>query len=205
MRYAANLDIIIGKTNFLVCTTSPFVSKPGRVPLEDHRQISPVPVPHALQATVHDLLINSQRLNRQNRNSTLAKVFSPGSNCFMLGHPGYGQLGKVLPPSIAAQEGEVHVELEMIHELDDEETKRKILNGAASRYFTDLIVATSLGISSHVVHRLAGSIPMMITFNADWNDHGHIDQSRQLQRNVGIQWKSETHHFETVEFVQKDR
>ena len=209
MRYISRWGVDIGKTQILVYTT-PIIGRKyvytqsGRVTLE--KQWSQIPVPFALQATVQDLLVN-ESLGRQNQYSTLAEVFPPGSNCFMLGQPGYGQFGKVLP-SNAAQKGKVRVELESIHEQDDEETKRKILNGGSSRYMPGYSVAQRLGINSHLLARVTGTVFLQVTPSAEEqerldNRSGDRPARRQKKLNVGLGLKYNRTNEEVIGYSKR--
>ena len=208
-RYATRWGVDIGETKTLVYTT-PIIGRKyvytqaGRVTLE--KQWSPIPVPYALQATVQDLLVNDS-LGRQNQYSTLAEVFPQGSSCFMLGQPGYGLLGKVLP-SNAPQKGKVRIELENIHDPDDEEIKNRILNSATTRYMPGFAAAQRLGINGHLLARVTGTIFLQMTPSAEEqekldNRSGDRPTRRPKKLNVGLGLKFNKSNEEVIGYSKK--
>lgn len=166
----------------------------GRVTLE--KQWSTIPTAYAYQATVKD--INVKELHG-NQYLTLSEVFPTDSACFMLGDPGYGLQGRVLSADKKSK-GKVRIEFENIHESDSEELKKRWLS-TATYYVPGFTVAQRVGINTHLVSRITGTI--FLYLSPPENDK-NSDRARKPRKvNVGLNLKFNKHNEEIPGWSRK--
>jgi len=122
-----------------------------RITLE--KQWTNISEPYALQAIVKDIMVEDKQHKTY---STVEEMFPPGTTAFMLGQPHYGAQGQVkkIDPE---HKGRIQLHFEVGDEPDLTEVMSK-QSKVAERYEPGFRAAQKLGMSSHLMARLTGSI-----------------------------------------------
>ena len=109
--------------------------------------------PFALQTTRKDILVHDPSFTQYR---TLGELFPIGSTCFMLGYPEYGCQGEVLQ---VATEHRGRIQLNFIAPMEVDLTPViKMKNKLSDQYYQGYKAAQQLGISSHILARITGSV-----------------------------------------------
>ncbi|KAL4221730.1 5'-3' exoribonuclease 1 [Mactra antiquata] len=154
-RYKDRLGIVIGSTDIILkclpMTGRKYIfTAHGRVTMD--KQFGTLPVAYALQATVKDIAVHDPGFCQF---KTLKEFLPDGTAVFMLGWPHYGCQGEVIETDM--DNGRVRVNLTIF----EEPNLSGLMNNQqayADRYVAGFIVAQKIGISSHLVSRLTGTI-----------------------------------------------
>ncbi|KAJ9598748.1 hypothetical protein L9F63_026718, partial [Diploptera punctata] len=156
-QYNNRMGVQIGETNILVHAT-PLTGRKyvfgamGRITLE--KQWLDTPVAYALQTTVRDIAVNDKSFQQF---KTLNEIFPPKSICFMLGHPHYAALGEVVDGGNTVKSGRVKVSMSVTPEPDLEGIRKQHQDNLV-QYMPGNVAAQRLGVSSHLVSRVTGTI-----------------------------------------------
>nr|XP_018918254.1 PREDICTED: 5'-3' exoribonuclease 1 [Bemisia tabaci] len=111
----------------------------------------------------------------------LDEVFKPDSDCFMLGHPHYGSIGKVVEVS---KTGRVRIEVRVMGEPNFEIPLRNSVN-VLNAYMKPHQAASRLGISPHLLSRITGTI--FATKPSSEEDDGSL--RKEIKVNIGLNLK----------------
>ncbi|XP_063418054.1 5'-3' exoribonuclease 1-like isoform X2 [Mytilus trossulus] len=156
MRYHDRQGVDVGPTFFLV-KALPVNGKKyvcgahGTIILE--KQFAFLPIPFVLQATCKDIAVHDPTYQAY---STLSELFPTKQSVFMMGSPHYGCQGEVLE----VDEGEsprVRIHVSIPDEPDYNRIEAHPEN-FQQRYFPGYNLAQRLGINSHFLSRITGSI-----------------------------------------------
>ncbi|KAF7400707.1 hypothetical protein HZH66_005891 [Vespula vulgaris] len=158
--YKNRFGIDVGKTNVLVHAQPLIGSKyifaaQGKLSLE--KQWQEVPTFYAYQTIVKDIstyCINSLLYK------TIDEIFVPGNNCFMLGHPHYGAMGEVIGSKTSINSGRIKIYVKVVIEPDLTVVKQAYTESKI-QYIYGSTAAQRLGISSHLLSRITGTIYIM--------------------------------------------
>ncbi len=147
----------------------------GRITLE--KQWSRTRQAFALHTTRKDILVHDPSFTQYR---TLPELFPAESVCFMLGNPNYGCQGEVIQVA-AAHKGRIQLKFTEVAEPDLRPVM-KARHDLSVKYLPGFRAAQSLGISSHVLSRITGSIFI--------NKSPRLtDADRQARVNVGLNLK----------------
>ncbi len=180
----------------------------GRITLE--KQWSRTRQAFALHTTRKDILVHDPSFTQYR---TLGELFPPNSTCFMLGHPNYGCQGEVVQVGggnvtrvfMPCTMGHVCLKVSAAHRgrvqlrfLEDPEPDlRSVIRARgdlSNRYMPGFRLAQALGISSHVLSRITGSIFINKSPKA-------TDPDRQARVNVGLNLKVRDQRQATSSFL----
>ncbi|XP_022244143.1 5'-3' exoribonuclease 1-like, partial [Limulus polyphemus] len=125
----------------------------GMVTLE--KQWSPVASAFPLQCIVKNLEVQAQNFNQF---TSVEEMFTPGTLCFMLGHPHYGCMGEVIETNLVRDKGRIRIKFSISQEPDLKNVIRNKKNLMTDHYMTGFQVAQKLGISSHMLSRMTGTV-----------------------------------------------
>ncbi|XP_043669186.1 5'-3' exoribonuclease 1 isoform X2 [Vespula pensylvanica] len=158
--YKNRFGIDVGKTNILVHAQPLIGSKyifaaQGKLSLE--KQWQEVPTFYAYQTIVKD--ISTYCINPL-LYKTIDEIFVPGNNCFMLGHPHYGAMGEVISSKTSINSGRIKIYVKVVIEPDLTMVKQAYAESKI-QYIYGSTAAQRLGISSHLLSRITGTIYIM--------------------------------------------
>ncbi|KAF7403530.1 hypothetical protein HZH68_006324 [Vespula germanica] len=158
--YKNRFGIDVGKTNILVHAQPLIGSKyifaaQGKLSLE--KQWQEVPTFYAYQTIVKD--ISTYCINAL-LYKTIDEIFVPGNNCFMLGHPHYGAMGEVIGSKTSINSGRIKIYVKVVIEPDLTVVKQAYAESKI-QYIYGSTAAQRLGISSHLLSRITGTIYIM--------------------------------------------
>ncbi|XP_047351100.1 5'-3' exoribonuclease 1 isoform X1 [Vespa velutina] len=158
--YKNRFGIDVGKTNILIHAQPLIGSKyifaaQGKLSVE--KQWQEMPTFYAYQTIVKD--ISTYCVNPL-LYKTIDEIFVPGSNCFMLGHPHYGAMGEVIGPKINMNSGRIKIYVKVVTEPDLAVVKQAYTESKI-QYIYGSTAAQRLGISSHLLSRITGTIYIM--------------------------------------------
>ncbi len=125
---------------------------------------------------------------------TLPELFPAGSTCFMLGQPNYGCRGQVLQVS-PEHRGRVQLSFTEAPEPDLRPVVRA-KNDLSVKYLPGFRIAQSLGVSSHVLSRVTGSIFIN-------KSPRETDADRQARVNVGLNLKFNKKNEEVCGYTRR--
>ncbi|KAG0722266.1 5'-3' exoribonuclease 1 [Chionoecetes opilio] len=123
----------------------------GKMTLE--KTWSKVVQPYALQTLVKDISVYNPGYKMH---LTPQEYFPPRTKVFMLGQPHYGSMGEVIEID-PAHNGRIRLAMTVLQEPDLQVVSRR-QNQLEDRYMTGYNAAQRLGISSHLLSRLTGTI-----------------------------------------------
>ncbi|XP_046595171.1 5'-3' exoribonuclease 1 isoform X1 [Neodiprion lecontei] len=191
--YMNRLGIDVGETDVLVhaclMTGRRYIfGTQGKLSLE--KQWSDVPSAFALQATVGDIAVHDSSFVQY---KNIGEVFTPKSICFMLGHPHYGAMGEVSEGGTSTKTGRVKLAM-WITEEPNLDLLKQSQSDAKSRYMHGSIAAQRLGINSHLLSRITGSIYVM---------QGPREQLENPKRNLGLNLKFNKKNQEVPGYTKK--
>ncbi|XP_011642826.1 5'-3' exoribonuclease 1 [Pogonomyrmex barbatus] len=155
--YMSRLGIDIGETDVLLYVRLFLGNKyifgsQGKVTIE--KQWNDYPAVYAYQTIVKDLFVYREKLPVY---ETMHDIFIPGSFCFMLGHPYYGAMGEVIQNKDSSKSRRIKISIKAIREPAFEFIKQAYAQ-QKTRYMHGSIAAQRLGISSHLLSRITGTI-----------------------------------------------
>ncbi|XP_015607830.1 5'-3' exoribonuclease 1 isoform X2 [Cephus cinctus] len=158
--YKMRMGIEIGETQLLVYAC-PIIGRryvfgsQGKMTLE--KQWSEYPLAYAYQCIVKDIQVFNPSFVQF---TNVKDIFTPKSICIMLGHPHYGAMGEVIEPGMDLKTGRVKVAMAIEQEPDLNDC-RKSWAESKLRYMVGSVAAQRLGISSHLLSRITGTIYVM--------------------------------------------
>ncbi|XP_012251889.2 5'-3' exoribonuclease 1 isoform X2 [Athalia rosae] len=191
--YMSRLGVEIGETEILVyaclMTGRRYIfGNQGKISLE--KQWAEVPSVFPLQATVRDIAVYDPSFVQY---KNISEVFTPKSICFMLGHPHYGAMGEVVEGGANIKTGRVKLAMWITSE-PNLDAVRQGQSGSKSRYMHGSIAAQKLGISSHLLSRITGSIYVL---------QGPREQMEHTKRNLGLNLKFNKKNEEVPGYTKK--
>ncbi|KAK0177026.1 hypothetical protein PV328_001116 [Microctonus aethiopoides] len=160
----------------------------GRLSLE--KEWSNYPVSYAYQSIVKNIQVEDEGFIVH---KNVADIYVPRSFCFMLGHPHYGALGEVIAPGMNIKTGRVKVAMRFIPDPNFESLKRE-QSESRMQYMHGSIAAQRLGISSHLLSRITGSIFVLTNTT---------EQSERKQQNIGLNLKFNKKNEELPGYTKK--
>ncbi|KAK0166620.1 hypothetical protein PV327_004112 [Microctonus hyperodae] len=160
----------------------------GRLSLE--KEWSNYPVSYAYQSIVRNIQVEDEGFIVH---KNVADIYVPKSVCFMLGHPHYGAIGEVIAPGMNIKTGRVKVAMKFIPDPNFESLKRE-QSESRMQYMHGSIAAQRLGISSHLLSRITGSIFVLPRTN---------EQSERKQQNIGLNLKFNKKNEELPGYTKK--
>ncbi|XP_014469638.1 PREDICTED: 5'-3' exoribonuclease 1 isoform X2 [Dinoponera quadriceps] len=192
--YLSRLGISIGHTDVLIYAR-PFLGNKyifgaqGKLTLE--KQWAKSPVPYVYQTVVMDIPIyyKSPPVYK-----SMHEIFVPGNICFMLGYPYYGAMGQVLPNKMddtKLRRVQISVTIAKEPSLD---TIKQTHAQQKTRYMHGSIAAQRLGISSHLLSRITGTIYVVRASN-------ELDITKH---NVGLNLKFNKKNEEVPGYTKKE-
>ncbi|KAG7212279.1 hypothetical protein KM043_012607 [Ampulex compressa] len=192
--YNNRLGIDIGETEIIVYVKTLVgikytLESQGKVTFEKEWQ--GVPVPYAYQTIVKDITSFSVDTLKYNN---INEVFTPGSICFMLGHPHYASMGEVLEPSVNEETGSIRISIKITPELSLEKIK-KCQAKLKIPYMHGSIAAQRLGISSYFLSKITGVI---------YVTQSSADQKEISKFNIGLNLKFTKKNKETFGYTRKE-
>ncbi|XP_029664328.1 5'-3' exoribonuclease 1 isoform X1 [Formica exsecta] len=155
--HMSRLGIDIGDTNVLFYARTYLGNKyifgvQGKVTIE--KQWSDFPTAYAYQTVVKNISVYSKKLPVY---KTMHDIFVPGTFCFMLGHPYYGAMGEVMQYKDHPKPRRIKISIKITKEPTFEVIKQAYAQ-QRTRYMHGSIAAQRLGISSHLLSRITGTI-----------------------------------------------
>lgn len=193
-RYKTRWGVEIGPTHVLLLaspmTGRKYVCGPkGKITLE--KQWSRISHPYALQTTRKDILVHDPSFAQYR---TLDQLYPEGASCFMLGQPNYGCQGEVLQVS-KEHKGRVQIKFVEPQEVNLGPVFR-IKDELSVRYYPGFRAAQMLGVSSHLLSRITGTI-----FICKSPKGAESDRASRI--NVGLNLKLNKKNEEVAGFTQK--
>lgn len=189
--YKNRYGIEIGDTDMLIHARPIngrryILTSQGRLSLE--KEWSDYPAIYAYQAIVHNIDVE---LGGFVAHKNINDIYTPKSVCFMLGHPHYGAMGEVTDTGINAKTGRVKVAMQFAPEPSFEALARE-QKESRMQYMHGSIAAQRLGITSHLLSRITGSIFVMVS-----------DPSERKQQNIGLNLKFSKKNEELPGYTRK--
>lgn len=193
-RYKTRWGVEIGPTHVLLMaspmTGRKYVCGPkGKITLE--KQWSRISQPFALQTTRKDILVHDPSFAQYR---TLDQLYPEGASCFMLGQPNYGCQGEVLQVS-KEHKGRVQIKFVEPQEVNLGPVFR-VKDELSVRYYPGFRAAQMLGVSSHLLSRITGTI-----FISKSPKGAESDRASRI--NVGLNLKLNKKNEEVAGFTQK--
>ena len=180
-KYKYRWGVVVGETRIIVyacvMTGRKYIcGSKGKITLE--KQWAKLPQPYALQTTRKDILVHDQSFTQFR---TLGELFPDGSTCFLLGNQAqYGCQGTVNQIS-KEHKGRIH--LTFIEPKEVDLTKiQKDQKELSTQYFPGYRASQQLGVSSHLLSRITGSIFIQ-------KGPREADSERANRVNVGLNLK----------------
>ncbi|XP_044577629.1 5'-3' exoribonuclease 1 isoform X2 [Cotesia glomerata] len=196
LSYKSRFGIDIGQTSMLIhaCPISGrryILSNQGRLSLE--KEWSSHPFCYAYQTIVRDIEVEQEGFITH---KNISDIYVPKSICFMLGHPHYGAMGDVIPPGINTKTGRVKVAMKFSPEPDFRELREE-QSQLRMQYMYGSIAAQRLGISSHLLSRITGSIFVLPERTAEQST------PERKQQNIGLNLKFNKKNEELPGYTKK--
>ncbi|XP_064610977.1 5'-3' exoribonuclease 1-like [Liolophura sinensis] len=193
-QYYEKRGIEVGRTSILlkalpvmgrkyVCTNY------GQVTLE--KQWATWPVAFALQACVKNISVHDPSYTQF---TSLEELYAPSTPVFMLGFPHYGCQGEVLDVD-SKMDGRIRVSVTILQEPN----LQKICDREQSlsmQYLPGFHLAQRIGVSSHLLSRITGSI-----FMARGSQDTHKEEDHKV--NIGLNLKFNKRNEEVPGFTKK--
>jgi len=164
-------------------------SDKSRITLE--KQWHNISQPYALQAIVKDILVEDKQFRMY---STVEELFPPNTTAFMLGQPHYGAQGQVIKID-PEHKGRIQLRFEVGTEPDLTDVMDK-QDRLSERYEPGFRAAQKLGMSSHVMARVTGTI--FIVRGAREQQSDSVSKS-----NIGLNLKFNKKSEEVCGFTKK--
>lgn len=190
--HMSRLGIDIGDTDVLLYTRSFLGNKyvfnvQGKVTIE--KQWNEYPTAYAYQTVVKDISVYSKKLPVY---ETMHDIFIPGAFCFMLGHPYYGAMGEVMQNKDLSKSRRIKISIKAIKEPSFEALKQTYAQ-QKTRYMHGSIAAQRLGISSHLLSRITGTIYVIQASKEELTKH-----------NLGLNLKFNKRNEEVPGYTRKE-
>ncbi|XP_072761689.1 5'-3' exoribonuclease 1 isoform X2 [Anoplolepis gracilipes] len=163
--HMSRLGIDIGDTDVLLYVRTYLGNKyifDGQGKVTMAKQWSDFPTAYAYQTVVKDISVYSKKLPVY---KTMHDIFIPGTFCFMLGHPYYGAMGEVMQHK-DPKARRIKISIKTIKEPTFEAVKQAYTQ-QRTRYMHGSIAAQRLGISSHLLSRITGTIYVIQTLKEE--------------------------------------
>jgi len=161
----------------------------SRITLE--KQWHNISQPYALQAIVKDILVEDKQFRMY---TTVEELFPPNTTAFMLGQPHYGAQGQVIKID-PEHKGRIQLRFEVGPEPDLTKVMEK-QDRMTERYEPGFRAAQKLGMSSHVMARVTGTI--FIVRGAREQQSDSVSKS-----NIGLNLKFNKKSEEVCGFTKK--
>ncbi|XP_016845549.1 5'-3' exoribonuclease 1 isoform X1 [Nasonia vitripennis] len=193
--YKTRLGIDVGNIEILI-HAAPIMgrqyvySAQGKMTLE--KQWSDVPQAYAYQVVLKDISIHNHDFIQF---TSITDVFKPKSVCFMLGHPHYGAMGEVTEGGVDLKSSRVKVAMRVTSEPNFDRV-RQLQADTRMRYMPGNIAAQRLGISSHLLSRITGTVFVI-------NGEG-VDPAHASKYNLGLNLKFNKKNEEVPGYTKKD-
>ncbi|KYM94136.1 PREDICTED: 5'-3' exoribonuclease 1 [Cyphomyrmex costatus] len=190
--HMSRLGIDIGDTKVLLYARSFLGNKHvfgvyGKVTVE--KQWNDYVAAHAYQTVVKDISVYSKTLPVY---ETMHDIFIPGTFCFMLGHPYYGAMGEVVQNKEDCKSRRIKISIKAIKEPTFD-TIRQAYGQQKARYMLGGVAAQRLGISSHLLSRITGTIYVIESSTIDVTKH-----------NLGLNLKFSKRNEEVPGYTKKE-
>nr|XP_033337296.1 5'-3' exoribonuclease 1 [Megalopta genalis] len=193
--HKSRLGIDVGEIKILVHARLMMGSKyifnrHGKLHFE--KQWSDTLTAYAYQTVVQDLSVHNFNVTLYR---TVEDIFMPGTVCFLIGHPHYGAMGTVIEPAVSKKLGKVNVSVNVSSEPSLEamkQTHQKL----RTKYMQGNSIAQRLGISSHLLSRITGTIYVKPTSN-------NFSQE-VIKHNIGLNLKFNRKNEEIVGYTRKE-
>ncbi|XP_076630209.1 5'-3' exoribonuclease pacman [Colletes latitarsis] len=193
--YKVSLGIEVGETNILIHARPMVGSKyicNNRGEVRFEKQWSESQIAYAYQVIVKNIPVFSHHsLSYKN----VDDIFVPGSICFMLGHPHYGGMGKVVESAICKKSARIRISVAVTPEPSLEAIKQ-LQQQHKTQYMRGSIAAQRLGISAHLLSRITGSIYVKQT-----SDEFHLEEAKY---NIGLNLKFNKKNEEVPGYTRKE-
>ncbi|KZC09221.1 5'-3' exoribonuclease 1 [Dufourea novaeangliae] len=194
--YKGTMGVDIGDTKILVDARPLIGSKyifgsHGKLYFE--KQWSDSQITYAYQMIVKDIATHCFSAATY---KTVEEIFVPESVCFMLGHPHYGAMGKVIESEIFKKSGRIRVSVHVSAEPSLEGIKQ-LHQEVKTQYMQGSIVAQILGISNHLLSRVTGTIYVRPSVPSEF---GHED----IKCNIGLNLKFNKKNEEIVGYTRRE-
>lgn len=192
-RYKSRFGIDVGETSVLL-QALPMIGRQyllttqGRMSLE--KTWSEFPNPYAYQAVVADIAVNDPGYVLY---KNITDVYTLKSVVFMLGHPHYGAMGEVIDPGVNVKTGRVKVAMRIVTEPNLDSVKKQFTDSEA-QWMSKSIAAQRLGLSSHFLSRITGSI---------YVTQGSAEAPENGKQNVGLNLKFTKRNEELPGYTKK--
>ncbi|XP_070510791.1 5'-3' exoribonuclease 1 isoform X2 [Cardiocondyla obscurior] len=185
--------INIGDTNVLLYTRlylghNYIFGSQGKVTVE--KQWNESSTVYAYQTVVKDISVYSKTLPVY---ETMHDIFIPGTFCFMLGHPYYGAMGEVMQNKDISKSRRIKIFIKAVREPIFENIKQAYTH-QKTRYMHGSIAAQRLGISSHLLSRITGTIFVIQAVSKD----------ELTKHNVGLNLKFNKRNEEVSGYTKKE-
>ncbi|KAL6430823.1 hypothetical protein ACFW04_006974 [Cataglyphis niger] len=190
--HMSRLGIDIGDTNVLLYVRTYLGNKyifgvQGKVTIE--KQWSDFPTVYAYQTVVKDISVYSKKLPVY---KTMHDIFVPGTFCFMLGYPYYGAMGEVMQYKDHPKPRRIKISIKITKEPTFEVIKQAYTQ-QRTRYMHGSIAAQRLGISSHLLSRITGTIYVI-----------QASKEEIAKHNVGLNLKFNKKNEEMPGYTRKE-
>jgi 5'-3' exoribonuclease 1 len=195
-RYKDRWGVIVGNTDIVVeaclMTGRKYIcGQKGKITLE--KQWSKIPQAFALQTTRKDILVHDQSFTQYR---TLPELFPTGSICFMLGNTQYGCQGAVVQIS-PEHKGRIQLLFMEPKEMDLSDVMNRTRELSLT-FMTGYHSAQQVGISSHLLSRITGSI-----FIAKGPKEADSDRANRI--NIGLNLKFNKKNEEVSGYTKRDQ
>ncbi|XP_012226430.1 5'-3' exoribonuclease 1 [Linepithema humile] len=190
--HMSRLGIDLGETSVLLFTRSflgnRYIFGPqGKVTIE--KQWNVFTTIHAYQAIVKDISVYTKKITEY---ETMHDIFLPGIFCFMLGHPYYGAMGEIISNKDNPKARGITISINPIKEPTFEVVKQAFAHQKI-RYMHGSIAAQRLGISSHLLSRITGTIYVI-----------QASKEEVAKYNIGLNLKFNKKNEEMPGYTRKD-
>ncbi|XP_034254731.1 5'-3' exoribonuclease 1 [Thrips palmi] len=191
--YMRRMGVDIGETQLIVYVRPVAGRKyvfgqAGKITLE--KVYSEIETPYAIQTIVDDIAVHDASFVQF---KTLEQVFPSGSKCFLLASPIYGGMGEVLEVK-KQPEGRLQVIITS-HGEPDIEYVRQNQHSMKPQFMTGSKAAQHIGISSHILSRVTGTIFLVV---------GNKQADNPSKINIGLNLKFNKKNEEVPGYTKKD-
>lgn len=160
----------------------------GKITLE--KMYSEIQDPYAIQTVVKDIAVHDSSFVQY---KTLEQVFPQGSKCFLLAPPVYGSMGEVLEVK-KQPEGRLFLKIVTNGEPDVDYVRHNQY-AMKPQYMTGGKAAQHIGISSHILSRITGTVFLVV---------GNKQADNPSKINIGLNLKFNKKNEEVPGFTRKE-
>ncbi|XP_014211300.1 5'-3' exoribonuclease 1-like isoform X2 [Copidosoma floridanum] len=194
--YKTRLGVEVGDIEIIVhaCTLTGcqyVYGQQGKMTLE--KQWNENSIGFAYQVIVDEISVHDSEFILH---KCITDVFKVKDICFMLGHPHYGSCGEVTEPAVDLKTGRIKVSMRIQLEPNFDRI-RHLQADTRMRYMPGNVAAQRLGISSHLLSRITGTIFVI--------DGDAVNPSNASKYNVGLNLKFNKKNEEVQGFTRKDQ